>query len=159
MLDMTNIANMDGGHHMQDGYGILVNTGRSTNVGRYRMEGEDRWDLEEAERIAYRLLAECDLVYVSIGNGGHEFRMWGTAVARESSWKNFTGPDLRWAPWYVDVEINGHRWRYRPVADLRDLAAADELAEYVAELHPHVTRVWVGASDGSEEFEHETDEG
>lgn len=150
-------------------YGIQF-CNRSGNFSRYRLGGSDdgpapRWNLTEAEKIAYQLFerlgthTDGNCAYVMFGNGDHEFRIWGAAVAGQDSWGNFDGPNLRWAPWYVDVEINGHRWRYRPVADLRDYADADELAEYVAELHPHVTRVWVGASDGSEEFEHETREG
>jgi hypothetical protein len=149
---------------MASQYGIQF-CSRAGNVSRYSpgdgigdVDGTFgyRWDLDQAEYLAHTLVAERPCAYVSFGNGEHEFRKWGSVVADQDSWFEFRGPDLRWAAWYVDVEINGHRWRYRPVADLDDFAAADELAETAATLHPHVTRVWVGASDGSEVFEHET---
>lgn len=111
------------------------------------------WDLPEAEETAFRLLTRMSetgrAVYASFGNGEHEFRMWADGITDHG---DFNRPGLRWADWYVDVEINGHRWRYRPCADLSDDDQADELAELALTLRPAVTKVWFGASDGSEEW-------
>lgn len=138
-----------------DGYGVLVSTlGRGS--ARYRInDGEiDTWDdILDAEAIAYSLLGSSGrVVYVSFGNGEHEFRRWADDVTEHH---NFDHPGIRWAEWYVDVEINGHRWRYRPVADLDDQEAADGIADLASELRPDITRMWVGRSDGSEEYESE----
>lgn len=135
---------------MSDGYGIEVHMG-DLGSQRYRMDGHDRWDLTDAEALAHHLLTSRDKVtYVSFGDGDNEFRAWSRNV---SDFGAFGHPDVRWAEWYVDVEINDHRWRYRPCADLADWEAADRMASQAAELTPVVTRIWLGASDGSEEFD------
>ena len=136
-----------------DGYGVSFATNRGQS--RYRTRDSSDWDLAEAEQIAFGLLESRGARYVTFGNGEHEFRMWGENVQDAG---NFTVTDTgpRWSDWYVDAEINGHRWVYRPVADLGDYGDADNLAEEAAELHPDVTRVWVGCSDGGEELESET---
>jgi hypothetical protein len=130
-----------------DGYGIQVDT-PSRGSSRYRRGEEDRWDLAEAEALAMNLLLSRRVNYVTVGNGDHEFRRWSSSV---TDFGNFNHPDLRWAEWYVDVEINGNRWRYHPLADLDDYEAADDLAVQAVELAPDVTRIWLGRSDGSEE--------
>lgn len=138
-----------------DGYGIMIDTER-LGTSRYRLaDGETgTWELPEAEEIAYNLLKLRHARYVTFGNGEHEFRMWGDNV---TDYGNFNHPHIRWSDWFVDVEINGRRWRYRPVADLDGYEAADELGGAAANLYPDVTRVWTGASDGSEEYETELD--
>jgi hypothetical protein len=70
---------------------------------------------------------------------------------------NFDHPGLRWAEWYVDVEINGHRWRYRPLADLERFEHGGRRSPTRRRraTYPDVTRIWVGRSDGSEEYESE----
>lgn len=138
-----------------DGYGITTASRRGT--AQYRLTGTDQWELAEAEEIAHRLLDRSPVIYVSVGDGEHEFRAWGTDVT-SYGYENFDHPGIRWAAWYVDVEINGHRWRYRPVADLDSYDTAEEIAERAATLEPDVTRIWIGASDGSEEFELQTRE-
>lgn len=134
-----------------DGYGVQTQMPRS-GTSRYRVGDEDAWDLTEAEGIAYGLLVAYEPNYVTFGNGEHEFRAWAKDVTYIGNFTDtHTGP--RWSQWYVDVEIDGHRWVYRPVADLDDHAAANALAELAATLHPDVTRIWVGESDGACEFE------
>ncbi len=145
---------------MSDLYGIEIFS-KSGNVSLYRPGSYDnmeskRWPLAEAEEIAWKLFVERRPTYVAFGSGDHEFRMWSDEI---TSYGNFCHTGVRWAEWYVDVEVNGRRWRYRPVASLDDFDAADELAEIAATLHPDVTRVWTGCSDSDEEYEHETREG
>lgn len=137
-----------------DDYGIEIYSARTGVMTRYRRDGgeTDAWGLAEAEEYAYQALLTRNATYVTVGNGGHEFRMWGENVTDYGNF-TFTHTGLRWSEWYVDVEVNGRRWRYRPVADLDDYPAADELAEVAAGLHPDVTRIWVGRSDGTEEDE------
>lgn len=133
-----------------EGYGIQLYHERR-GLYRFKVDGVGEWESPTAaESLAYWAFTERSLgQYVTFGNGHHEFRMWRDGI---DSWNNFTHPDARWAEWYVDVEISGHRWRYRPVADLDDLDAAEELADEAHHL-PGVTRVWIGKSDGSEEYE------
>lgn len=123
-------------------YGIDIQSSRGSK-SRYRADGEERWDLGEAAEIAAGLLETRSATYVTVGDGEHEFRLCRVDVER-------------WAEWFVDAEMVGRRWRYRPLADLGDYGDADNLAEEAAELHPDVTRVWIGRSDGSEEQESET---
>lgn len=133
-------------------YGITIST--DTSNGRYREGDDNEWDLTEAERIAFELLESSSRVRsITVGNGTHEFRMWNPNV---TDFGQFSHPGGRWSTWYVDAEINGRRWRYRPLADLDGWEDADLLSEEVAELHPDVTKVWTGASDGSKEFEYPT---
>lgn len=138
---------------MSELYGILVHSER-TGTSLYRtgsQSGDDgkNWTLEEAERTAYELLtSDRRYIFVGFGNGEHEFRAWDEHF---TNYGNFNHPNLRWAEWYVDVEIDEHRWRFRPCADLNDWAAAEEMAHIAVTLHPVVTRVWMGRSDGSEE--------
>lgn len=133
-----------------DNFGIMINTQKTSS--RYRQGDQDEWDPTEAERIAYDLLhASNRNVSVTIGNDDHEFRLWHPDV---SDFGNFSEPGGRWASWYVDAEINGHRWRYRPLAELRDWEDAAVAAEDLLELGNVVSMVWEGASDGSAEFEH-----
>ncbi len=138
-----------------EGYGININMAGAP-TGRYRESDAERWDLDEAERLAYEIVGGPRVASVSIGDGDNEFRMWNADV---TDFGNFTYPGGRWAEWYVDGEINGHRWRYRPLSDLPDWESADLLGEILAELHPIVTKVWVGTSDGRTEFEYPTREG
>ncbi|MEU7904092.1 hypothetical protein [Actinoplanes sp. NPDC049118] len=132
-----------------DGYGIQIDT-ESRGTSRFRAGGAETWDIEEAEALAFPLLESRRARYVTFGNGEHEFRIWGENVSDLGNFNDTdTGP--RWSDWYVDVEINGHRWVYRPCAELSEYPDADELAETAASLAPDVTRVWLGRSDGSEE--------
>lgn len=125
-------------------------------VSRFRRDGEERWDLAEAEELAFASFEAGRYAWVSLGNSDeHEMRMWGPDV---TDFGNFNHDGHRWARYYVDVEINGRRWRYRPLADLNDFESADELGELAATLHPTVTRIWTGASDGSMELEQDTRE-
>lgn len=137
-----------------DGYGIQIHTERR-GTQRFRLgfgaDQEDRWELAEAEELAHNLLHDRNsVVYVAFGNGEHEFRRWGGDMV--TTFGNFSHPGCRWATWYVDVEINGHRWRYRPVADLDNEEAATDVAEAAFDL-PEVTKVWTGNSDTGEEYE------
>lgn len=130
-----------------DGYGIEVGTVQG--VRQYSGGGEKRWDLGEAERKAYELLTERAPWYVTVADGKHEFRMWRPDfVDRPGGFDH----GQRWAEWYVDAEINGNRWIYRPLADLNEYGDADYLAEEAAGVD-EVTHIWVGRSDGSEEEE------
>lgn len=131
-----------------DGYGIAINTG-GIGGSRYSLGNVNTWDLADAAGLALELFHARRPVYVSFGNGDHEFRMWGDDV---SEFGNFTHPGIRWSEWYVDVEINDERWRYRPVADLGDYQTAEDIAMRATDLD-EVTRIWIGRSDGSEEFE------
>jgi hypothetical protein len=136
-----------------DGYGIAVHTA-TVGSSRYRAGDTDSMGTPRGGRVRLREAARLAGASPTsaFGNGDHEFRMWATTV---DGFVNFDHPGLRWAEWYVDVEINGHRWRYRPLADLDDADKADGLATRAAELYPDVTRIWVGRSDGSEEYESE----
>lgn len=134
-----------------DGYGILVHT-ETRGSSRYRRGEDDHWDLAAAEAIAMDLLLSRRVTYVTIGDGEHEFRRWSSSVTESNG---FDHPDLRWAEWFVDAEINGNRWRYRPLADLDSYDAADELAERLSEL-TDVTRIWVGNSEYGDEEVTET---
>jgi hypothetical protein len=136
-----------------DGYGIQIHTER-LGTTRYRgpvLAGEpaQTWELAEAEEIAYQLLQDRNAVYATFGNGEHEFRMWRDNV---TNFTNFDFPGVRWSEWYVDVEINEHRWRYRPCADLSEEDIATDTAAEAHEL-AEVTTIWVGISDTGEEFE------
>jgi hypothetical protein len=114
---------------------------------RYRHGDVAEWDLAEAAELAVELLDRgVGTQYVTVGNGEHEFRLMGEDQGE------------RHAEWFVDAQIGETRWRYRPMADLDDYPAADDLAEQAAALAPDVSRIWVGRSDGSEEFESETRE-
>lgn len=131
-----------------EGYGI--NVYRNGETRRYRTgstsELAERWNLPEAAEIAIALQngRSGATSWVTIGDGGsHEFRLFAEDVSGG-----------RWADWYVDVEMAGRRWRYRPMADLDNMAEADETAAEVEELD-EITKIWVGASDGSEEYEKE----
>jgi hypothetical protein len=136
------------GEAQMDGYGVSFATNRGQS--RYRTGDSSEWDLAEAEGIANDLLLERQPIYVSFGNGEHEFRAWGGDSDGFGDFRdNGAGP--RRSDWYVDVEIAGRRWHYRPLADLRDYSEADELAEEAAALAPDVTTIWVGKSDGSVE--------
>lgn len=133
-----------------DGYGVQTYTA-ARGSARYRAGDVDRWDsISEAAGVAASLLPRGRTAYVTVGNGEHELRMWrDDAEAFGSLSDTPTGP--RWAEWFVDVEIDGRRWQYRPLADLSEFDEADELAEAAAGLASEgVTRVWVGRSDGSE---------
>lgn len=143
-----------------DSYGIEVHAKGRGNVRVDYRSGDNSdglWDnLSEAEEFAYDLLTTGRYTYVTVGDGEHEFRMWRPGV---TSFGEFNHPDVRWSDWYVDVEINGRRWRYRPIADLDDYDAADELGEVAATLYPDVTRIWWGSSDTGQEFQASTREG
>lgn len=144
-----------------EGYGIEIHTERMGTI-RYRLGGNDhlgvRLPLTEAEEKAHELLIGRNAVHVTVGDGEHEFRMWAHDAEGRYLSSNFDRPGLRWADWYVDAEINGRRWRYQPIADIDTFSAAEDVAERACGLYPDVTRVWVGASDGSEEFEREVHE-
>jgi hypothetical protein len=136
-------------------YGININM-RGAGAVRYRAAGEDRWDLTEAAAMAYDLLKGRDARYVTVGNGYHEFLMWGSDTGELGNFHDSgTGP--RWSDWFVDVEINGHRWVYRPVFGISDQDTADNLVREARKLD-EVDRVWSGRSDGAEEYEYEQQE-
>jgi hypothetical protein len=138
-----------------DGYGININM-RGAGASRYRAGGEEAWDLTEACAMAHDLLHEREARYVTVGNGEHEFRMWGDSPGDLQFFKQTdTGP--RWSDWYVDVRIGEHRWQYQPVADISDQDAAVDLVVEARKLD-EVDRVWAGASDGTEEYEYEQQE-
>jgi hypothetical protein len=133
-------------------YGIHINTSGAASA-RYRTDGgqTSEWELAEAEALAYPLVEVFSTAtFITVGNGDHDFRMWGKDVAE---YGNFDHPDLRWAPFYVDVQINGHRWRYRPAADLDSWDEAEQIGDEGAKL-PEVEVMWIGKSDGSHEFEY-----
>lgn len=124
-----------------DGYRIEIATSNGPRV--YRHGGEVNFDLAEAAEIADGLLERnTSALYVTVGNGEHEFRL----TAEQDG--------DRHAEWYVDVELGGKRWRYRPMADLDSYEASGEVGE-PAEALDEVSRVWIGRSDGSEEYETE----
>jgi hypothetical protein len=130
-----------------DGYGINITTRSGSR--RYRHGGQDEFDLREATDLAADLLERnTGTLSVTVGNGEHEFRLIGPDADIE-----------RHASWYVDVQIGELRWQYRPMADLGDYGDADGLAEEAAALYPDVTKIWVGRSDGSEEYESGVDAG
>jgi hypothetical protein len=134
-----------------DGYGIKIGTKRGE--ARYRSGDEEAWELDEACERAFALLHMRQAGYVIVGNDDHHFCMWGDVDRSTYDGFNQNG---RWARWFVDVEINGRRWIYQPAADIDDYegaGGADDIAEQAAGLHPVVTRLWVGLSDGSEEVE------
>lgn len=142
-----------------DGFGIELGT-RSGTVRYVVTDGGERvesWDNAQiAESHAHRLLMERKPRYVTIGDGRNEFRMWHPDWDPSEN-LNF-GNNGRWGTWYVDARINGRRWRFAPVANIDDLETAEENALRLREV-PDVDLVWVGASDGSEEYEYETREG
>lgn len=128
-----------------DTFGIAMHGGRGTSL--YRAGGVAEWDLAEAAEIAQGLLDGGRGEYVTVGNSEHEFRLL---------------PDNegdRHAEWYVDVEVGDRRWRYRPLADISDYEAADELAASAANDLPDITRVWIGRSDGGEEYDTPANDG
>lgn len=132
-----------------DGYGITI-TANGTDR-RYRHGGQAEFELREATDLAADLLERnTGTEYVTVGNGEHEFRLYGEQTM---------ATDGRYAAWYVDAELAEHRWRYRPLADLGDYGDADGLAEEAAALYPDVTKIWVGRSDGTEEYESDVDAG
>lgn len=137
-----------------EGFGININGPRGAS--RYRADEVETWELDEAAERAFALLHSRQAAYVTVGDGNHELRIWGDVD--HSSYGNLSH-NGRWAEWYVDVEINGRRWQYQPLADLDDWDAADSVAEEACELHPHVKKLWVGRSDGSEESESDVDPG
>lgn len=137
-----------------DEYGVLATLPDSGSI-RYRQGDVDRWPLDEAAAIALDLAERRNADHVSIGNGDHEFRRWNESPSFTGNF-NDTPTGLRWADWYVDAEVRARRWVYHPVADMNDFDTAAEIADRAKELLPDVTRIWVGASDGSEEYEHLT---
>jgi hypothetical protein len=143
---------------MQDHEFAVSTWSRAGARGRYRRGEQETWDLITAEQIADELLGR--LSRVSVSNHDHEFWRWANLdSAPLGDDRNFAYPERRWAPWYVDVHIgDSARWRYRPLATLNNYDDAAALAAEAARI-PEVTRVIFGASDDSEEFEHETREG
>lgn len=141
-----------------DKYGIAMHI-RAMGTVIYRPGGDDqggkRYELGEAEEVAYKLEVERRPIYVTVGNGEHEFRRWHPGV---TDWGNFrsTTTGMRWSEWYVDVEMASRRWVYHPALDLPDYDRAEECAMEAVEL-PEVTRIWIGHSDTGEEFERELD--
>lgn len=132
---------------------------RSTSI--YRTGDAETWELEEATRRAAELLNRPGMVNVSVGNSEHEFRLWAPGVEAPVNFRMGARETPRWSDWFVDVEIDGRRWVYRPLADLRDHREAAELHQRLDDLDVDdslMGRVWVGASDGGEEYEYGGDQ-
>ena len=130
-----------------NGYDIEITTGRSTRL--YHRGDEVRWELTEAARIAVEQLESTRAIRVDICDGEHAFRLWDDSIQERDEEST----------WYVDARIGDHRWQYDPTAKLEDYPAADDLAEKVAGLHPDVTFIWVGRTDGAEEMGSPVDDG
>jgi hypothetical protein len=121
-----------------DSYAITL--GISDRTRRYRHGGQADFELAEAVNLAGELFERNrDAEHVTVGNAEHEFRLCAADAERH-------------ADWYVDAEVAGYRLRYRPMADLDGYDAADELAAALEQMD-EVRRIWMGASDGSEDYE------
>lgn len=121
--------------------GFAISIGGKNGERRYRHDGTEQWDLGEGIELAEELLGRNSTAnHVTVGNREHEFRL-----LRDNEGD-------RHADWYVDVRFNkqSQRWRYRPLADLDNYEAADELAGRAADDLPDITCVWVGCTDGTE---------
>jgi len=141
-----------------DGFGVTA-TVEGDTARRYTEGERQRFELAEAARIAVGLVDRPRTLFVSIGDGEHEFRLYREGVTSYGVMQEqVEGHGPRWAHWFVDVEMEGRRWQYRPVADLHEFSDADEIAEHAASLAPDVRWVWVGTSDGSQCQDWETRE-
>jgi hypothetical protein len=128
----------------------------------YRTGDADAWDLDEAVRRAVELLfGRPGTTWVSVGNSEHEFRLWASDLSDVGNFTMGADGTPRWDRWYVDVELSGRCWVYRPLADLQDEDDASPLVIALERLGADesvVGRVWTGTSDGGEGYEYRSDQ-